>query len=173
MDAAELLFAQYEEDVRVKSNPAGVVGMCTTMHAEFKKATLYNEELRSLPDFMKSMTSQYHNSLGLGKSFLKDSTGKSKKRARNNRTRANSRGNGYGIVAKEDPPDNKLLNFLLRPRPLNPTLDPILALAQVTISITEQEMCKEEVSATIIRMATVEEERHADFYIYTGNRLMW
>ena len=70
-----------------------------------------------------------------------------------------------GIVAKEDPPDNRLLNFLLRPRPLSSTLEPILALAQVTISITEQEPCKEEVSATIIRMATVEEERLADFYI--------
>ena len=57
LGAAELLFAQYEEYGRVKANPAGVVGMCTTMHAEFKKATLYNEELRTLPDFMKSMTS--------------------------------------------------------------------------------------------------------------------
>ena len=70
-----------------------------------------------------------------------------------------------GIVAKEDPPDNRLLNFLLRPRPLSPILDPILALAQVTISITGQEPGKEEVSATMIRMATVEEERHADFCI--------
>ena len=96
MGAAELLFAQYEEDVRVMANPAEVVRMCTTMHAEFKKATLYNEELRTLPDFMKSMTSQYQTSLGLGKSFLKNSNGKLKKRTRNNRTRDSSRGSGYG-----------------------------------------------------------------------------
>ena len=69
-----------------------------------------------------------------------------------------------GIVAKEDPPDNKPLIILLRPRPLSSTLDPILALAQVTVSITGQEPRKEEASATIIRMATVEEEHHADFY---------
>ena len=29
----------------MKANPAVVVGMCSTMHAELKKASLYNEEL--------------------------------------------------------------------------------------------------------------------------------
>ena len=32
--AAEFAFAQYEADVRVKANPAGVVGMCNSMHGE-------------------------------------------------------------------------------------------------------------------------------------------
>ena len=59
MDAAELLYAQYEEDIRVKANSAGIGGMCTSLHAEFKKATLYNEELRNLPVFMKSIKYQY------------------------------------------------------------------------------------------------------------------
>ena len=82
LGAAELLFAQYEEDIRTKANPAGVVGMCTAMHAEFKKATLYNEVLKSLPDFMKSMKSQYQTSLGLGKPFAKDSGGRSRRKTR-------------------------------------------------------------------------------------------
>ena len=30
--AAEFVFAQYEADVRIKANPAGVVGMCNSMH---------------------------------------------------------------------------------------------------------------------------------------------
>ena len=51
----------------MKADPAAVVGMCTSMHAEFKKATLYNEELRSLPEFMKSMKSQYLTSMEVGK----------------------------------------------------------------------------------------------------------
>ena len=82
----------------MKADPAAVVGMCTSMHAEFKKATLYNEELRSLPEFMKSMKSQYLTSLGLGKPFPKDSNNRPKRKARNARSRNNSRGNAYGYL---------------------------------------------------------------------------
>ena len=95
LGAAELLFAQYEEDIRSQANPAGVVGMCTAMHAEFKKATLYNEELKCLPEFMKNMKAQYQTSLGLGKPFDKDSNNRSRRRPRNNRAYGGSRGRGY------------------------------------------------------------------------------
>ena len=30
---AEFIFAQYEADVRIRANPAGVVGMCNNMHS--------------------------------------------------------------------------------------------------------------------------------------------
>ena len=34
LDASEFHFTQYEEDVRVNANPAGVVGMSSYLHAE-------------------------------------------------------------------------------------------------------------------------------------------
>ena len=67
-------------------------------------------------------------------------------------------------VAKEDLADNKLLSLLLRPLSLNSTLVPTLVVVQVAVKNTEQVPRREEASATIIRMATVEEEHHADFY---------
>ena len=38
--AAEFLFAQYESDVRAQANPAGVIGMCLSMHAEFERGAI-------------------------------------------------------------------------------------------------------------------------------------
>ena len=70
--AAEFLFAQYEADVRIKANPAGVVGMCNNMHADMKTSTIYDEELKPLGEFIKEMKTQYQTSLGLGASFTRD-----------------------------------------------------------------------------------------------------
>ena len=73
LGAAELLFAQYQQDVREHSNPAGVVGLAAALHGEFENTAIYNNKLRSLDDFMKDMRSQYQTSLGLGTPFAKDS----------------------------------------------------------------------------------------------------
>ena len=87
LGAAEMLFGQYESDVRIQANPAGVVGMATAMHGEFERAVVFNEELRSLNDFIKDMKSQYQTSLGLGAPFAKDSGGRTRRRNTNNRGR--------------------------------------------------------------------------------------
>ena len=73
LGAGELLFAQYQQDVREHSNPAGVVGLAAAMHSEFESTAIYSNKLRSLDDFMKDMRSQYQTSLGLGTPFAKDS----------------------------------------------------------------------------------------------------
>ena len=94
LGATEVLFAQYESDVRIQANPAGVVGMCTSMHAELKRAAVYNEELKSLQDFVKDMRSQYQTSLGLGTPFSKDAR-RPRRRIRNFRGRTQFRYSGY------------------------------------------------------------------------------
>ena len=88
LGAAEFLFAQYEADVRIRANPAGVVGMCASMHAGLKGSALYNEELKPLSDFMTEMRSQYQTSLGLGSSFAKDSGARARKGSRSSRGRS-------------------------------------------------------------------------------------
>ena len=99
--AAELLFAQYENDIRGLANPAGFVGMCDTMHAELKRSAVYADDLRSLPNFMKEMKMQYQTSLGLGESFPNDFASRNKRRrrgttySRGGRSRQASRYPGY------------------------------------------------------------------------------
>ena len=73
LGAAEFLFAQYEQDIREKANPAGVVNMASAMHSDIKRSALYNEELSPFQEFAREMQSQYQTSLGLGTSFAKDS----------------------------------------------------------------------------------------------------
>ena len=82
LGASELLFSQYEADIRGQANPAGFVGMCDTMHAEMKHAAVYTNDLKSLPNFMKEMKMQYQTSLGLGDSFPSDLTARSRRRRR-------------------------------------------------------------------------------------------
>ena len=94
LGATEVLFAQYESDVRMQANPAGVVGMCASMHAELKRAAVYNEELKSLQDFIKEMRSQYQTSLGLGTPFSKD-VRRPRRRNRSFRGRNQFRHSGY------------------------------------------------------------------------------
>ena len=72
LGAVELLFAQYQTDVREHSNPAGVVGLASAMHCTFEAATFHGNKLESLEDFMKEMRSQYQTSLGFGSTFSKD-----------------------------------------------------------------------------------------------------
>ena len=96
LGAAELLFTQYEADIRKLANPAGVVGMCSYMHSEFERNAFHNEDLEPLNDFMRDMTTQYQTSLGLGSSFPSDSSSR-KNRTRNRYTRgqAYSRPGGF------------------------------------------------------------------------------
>ena len=75
LGAAEIMFMQYETDVRTRANPAGVVGMCDSMHSEIERAALYNEELKPLDIFTREMKAQYLTSLGLGSTFAKDTRG--------------------------------------------------------------------------------------------------
>ena len=86
--AAEFIFAQYEADVRVKANPAGVVGMCNNMHAEIKKAAFYNVGLKPLEEFIMEMKTQYQTSLGLGSSFSRDPSIQGRGRGRKARGRS-------------------------------------------------------------------------------------
>ena len=97
LGAAEFLFTQYEPDERVKANPAGLVGMCSTMHAEIERSVLWQQELRSFNEFMKDMRSQYQISLGLGTSFANDAARRQRRRPRSSRGRAFSRGHGQGF----------------------------------------------------------------------------
>ena len=83
--AAELLFAQYEADVRIQANPSGVVGMASLLHTDIEGACFYNNDLRSLRDFTKEIKSQYQTSLGLGASFVKDSFQGSRRRRQRGR----------------------------------------------------------------------------------------
>ena len=93
--AAEFLFSQYESDVRSQANPAGVIGMCSSMHAEFERGAIYNEELKPLRDFMKDMVSQYQTSLELGQSFANDGGTRMKKKQRKTRGRPFHYGQAY------------------------------------------------------------------------------
>ena len=85
LTAAELLFAQYEADVRIQANPSGVVGMASLMHADIEAACFYNTELRTLRDFTKEIKSQYQTSLGLGTSFPRDALQVSRRRRQRGR----------------------------------------------------------------------------------------
>ena len=88
LGAVEIMFTQYETDVRTQANPAGVVGMCNTMHSEIERAALYNEELKPLDPFTREMRAQYLTSLGLGSTFARDTRGGKSRRGRRTRGRA-------------------------------------------------------------------------------------
>ena len=82
--------------MRKLANSAGVVGLCSYMHAELERSALYNDELKPLKDFMRDMTTQYQTSLGLGKSFSNDSsTRKNRKRSRYTRGQSYIRPNQF------------------------------------------------------------------------------
>ena len=95
LGTAEFLFTQYETDVRVKANPAGLVGMCSAMHAEIERSVLWQQELRGFDEFIKDMRSQYQTSLGLGVSFPNDSSRRQRKRSRNFRGQSFARGQPF------------------------------------------------------------------------------
>ena len=52
LEATEILFTQFEEDILRHANPAGAVGMVQAMHNEIERAILYGDQdlkpLRSL-----------------------------------------------------------------------------------------------------------------------------
>ena len=85
LGATEFLFAQYEKDIRVQANPAGVVGLSTAMHGEFERTTIWNEELKGFRDFMRDIKTQYQTCYGLGPSFPNDATKRISRRTRNAR----------------------------------------------------------------------------------------
>ena len=93
--AAEFIFKQYEQDVRIHANPAGVVGMCNNMHGDMKRAAVYNDALSPVDDFLKEMKAQYNTSLGLGSSFARDSAIQGSRRGRRRRGRGAFRGSRY------------------------------------------------------------------------------
>ena len=97
LGAAELLFAQYETDIRVKANPAGVVGMTAAMHVDIEKAVMFNEEQKALSEFITDMKAQYLSSLGLGTPFSKDD-GRSRKRSRRGRSYYRGRSFNQGLT---------------------------------------------------------------------------
>ena len=86
LGAAELMFAQYEADIRTQANPAGLVGMCNAMHADIKGATVHSTRMKSLSEFMKEMKSQYNTYLGLSEPFRNDITPRNKRRGRGGRS---------------------------------------------------------------------------------------
>ena len=92
LGAAEFLFAQYETDVRNGANPAGVVGMCDSMHAEIERSAHFNEQLKPLREFSKDLKTQYQTFLGLGSSFSKDSGTRGRRRSGRGRGRTLARG---------------------------------------------------------------------------------
>ena len=88
LGAAEILFTQYEQDVRGQAHPAGAVGLCQALHNEIERSTLYGDQtLKSLREFSKKMKPQYQTSLGLGKPFAKDTFLRGRRRARRGRGR--------------------------------------------------------------------------------------
>ena len=86
LGAAEIMFSQYETDVRSQANPAGLVGLCNTMHADIKRSAVHSTGLKPLKDFMKEMKGQYNTSLGLGEPFHNDITRREKRKGRGNRS---------------------------------------------------------------------------------------
>ena len=59
LGAAEVFLARYVTDMRTQANPAGIVGACTAMHAEFKRSAMYTDELKPLQDFIQDIKTQY------------------------------------------------------------------------------------------------------------------
>ena len=102
LGTAEFLFTQYESDVRVKANPAGVVGMCSAMHAEIERSVLWQQELRGFGEFIRDMRSQYQTSLGLGVSFPNDSSRRQRKRSRSFRGQSFARGQPFRSQGNAD-----------------------------------------------------------------------
>ena len=82
LGATEFLFAQYEKDIRLEANPAGVVGLSTAMHAEFERTTIWNEELKGFRDFMRDIKTQYQTCYGLGPSFPNDASRRGNRRSK-------------------------------------------------------------------------------------------
>ena len=62
--------------------------MCNMVHGEIKRAAMYNDELKALPDSMKEIKTQYQTSLGLGVSFTRDASVQGSRRGRRTRGRA-------------------------------------------------------------------------------------
>ena len=89
LEASEIMFTQFEEDIRRHANPAGAVGMVQTMHNEIERAILYgDQELKPLREFAREMRTQYQTSLGLGKPFPRDTAAGARKRTRGFRNRS-------------------------------------------------------------------------------------
>ena len=73
--------------------------MCSSIHAEFERYAIYNEDLKPLQDFIKDMRAQYNTSLGLGASFLSDG----RKRQRKSRGRRFDYGTAFLSQGQEYP----------------------------------------------------------------------
>ena len=85
LGAAEIMFSQYETDIRSQANPAGLVGLCNSMHPDIKRSAVHSTGLKPLKDFMKEMKGQYNTSLGLGEPFHNDVIRRERRKGRGNR----------------------------------------------------------------------------------------
>ena len=66
------------------------------MHNEIERATLYGDQkLKLLRAFYSEMKAQYQTSLGLGKSFAKDTTSRGRRRSRRGRGSLQFQSNPY------------------------------------------------------------------------------
>ena len=106
LGAAELLFTQYESDVRIQANPAGVVGLTATMHGNIERSVMFNKPQKPLTQFITDSRAQYLTSLGLGTPFSKDD-GRSRRSGRRGRSyfrgrRFYSQGMGRSQQAEND-----------------------------------------------------------------------
>ena len=52
LGAGEFLLTQYELDVRLKANRAGLIGMCSALHAEFEQSVFCQQDLQNFSEFI-------------------------------------------------------------------------------------------------------------------------
>ena len=59
LEATEILFTQFDEDIHWQANPGGAVGMAQAMHNEIERAILYgDQDLKPLREFAREMKAQ-------------------------------------------------------------------------------------------------------------------
>ena len=86
LEATELMFSQYKENIRSQANPVGLLGMCNAMHAEIKSIQVHSTEMKSVSGFMKDMKIEFNTSLSLGEPFRNDITPRDKRRGKGGRS---------------------------------------------------------------------------------------
>ena len=82
LEAADFFFSRYEQDIREKATPAGVVGISAALQLKIKRSAYYNDKLKLVQEVARDMQSQYQTSLGLGSSFVKHAMTRGRRRSR-------------------------------------------------------------------------------------------
>ena len=52
LEAAEFLFTQYERNVRIKANRAGLIGMCSALRSGFERSVFCQKDLQNFSEFI-------------------------------------------------------------------------------------------------------------------------